>query len=146
TALGPHRSMLRVHTDALHHRHVDHEAPVVGPVTRCTVAAAAHRDDKTVQARELDRPLNVGNTGAARDHPCSPIDIPVPHPPGHFVARVLMMDQFAAKDLLKILKVCCVERSAIRLDVARSHHSHVGTSNRIVDLTLRLSGSPTDYS
>jgi hypothetical protein len=31
TAFGPHRSPLRVHTDAFHRRHVDHEAAVVVP-------------------------------------------------------------------------------------------------------------------
>ena len=78
-----------------------------------------------------DRPLHVGNPGAARNQRWSSIDIPVPHAPGYFVASVPTMDQLTAKDLPKILKVCGVDRTAIRLHVSGSQHRHVGTSNRV---------------
>jgi hypothetical protein len=95
------------------------------------MAAATHRDDEAVLLRELHRPLNVCNRGAARNQRRSPINISVPHPPSHFVTRVLGMDQLAAKALPQILKVRGVERAAICLKVARSQHRHVGTSNRV---------------
>jgi hypothetical protein len=78
--------------DAFHRRQVDYEAAVVGPVTWCTVAAAAHRDSETVPAGEFHRTLNVGNAGAARNQPWPSIDIPVPHPSGCLVAGMPTLD------------------------------------------------------
>ncbi len=88
TAFSPYRSALRVYADALHWRHVNDEAPVVGPIAWRTMASAAHRDLETLSLRELHRALNVGTTGTARNQRWSSIDIPVPHPPGRFVASV----------------------------------------------------------
>ena len=42
SALGPHRSCSRIHASALHGRHVDHQAAVIGAVTGRAVAAAAN--------------------------------------------------------------------------------------------------------
>ncbi len=79
TALGSHRSTLRVHANALHWRQVDDEAAVVGTVARRAVATAADRDSETMNTRKVHRALHIGNTGAAGNQRRPPIDVPVPH-------------------------------------------------------------------
>src|SRR5262245_58417487 len=120
TAFGTRRSLLRVHADALHRRHVDYEASVIGPIAWRTVAAAAHRNSNTVSLGELHRALNVGNAGTARNQRWSTIDIPVPDPPGRFVTSVPALYEFTAKGLSEIFDVHSVKRAVIRLEPARS--------------------------
>ena len=110
TALGSHRSALRVHTNALHWRHVDDEAAVVGAVARRAVATAAHRDAETMNPREIHRALHIGNAGAARNQRRPPIDVAVPHPARHVVASMPRLDQLAAKGLPEALEM--LRRSA----------------------------------
>ena len=87
-ALRPHRLRRRVDVDAAHLREVDDEAAVVDRVAGHVVAAALHREQQTLLAREVDRVDDVRRPGALHDQRRSAIDQPVPDRARVVIARI----------------------------------------------------------
>ena len=66
-ALDPGAPRARIHADSTEFRQVDLHSAVAAGLARCAVAAALHRDQQVVRAREGDCCLDVGNSARLRD-------------------------------------------------------------------------------
>jgi len=88
TALGPHRSSLRVDRRPFHLREVDHHGVVDDRAAGHVVASAADADVEPGGSREADAGRRVGGAPAADDHRGRPVDEPVVDPARRVVAVV----------------------------------------------------------
>ena len=101
--IGPEHAALRAHgaadgidLNALHARHVNDDAAVVGAVAGGTMAASSQRDEQPVGADEIDGTPHVGRTRAAQDHCGAAVDVAVPHAACGVVGGAVGEDEFAA--------------------------------------------------
>ena len=77
----------RVHPDAAHQRHVEHQRAVADREAGDVVAAALDREQEAVLARERDAGDDVGHAEAARDRRRPAVDHRVPDRARRLVAR-----------------------------------------------------------
>jgi hypothetical protein len=86
--LHPCRSLLRIHSDALHGLQVDHQRVVGNRKARERVPTASDRDRQAGRTTELHRGDYVRDARAADDHRRSLVEAAVPDLAVHVVARL----------------------------------------------------------
>lgn len=87
-AFGADRSRLRIDTNTVHLREIDHDAVVVRAEARHAMRAAANGKVQALLARELDGGHDVGDIRASHDHTGPPINHPVVDLAGRLVCVV----------------------------------------------------------
>jgi hypothetical protein len=66
-AIDANGPAFRIHSHALHHRQVDHQAVVAAPETRTVVTATADHEDEALLTGEIHGGDHVGDVHAPRD-------------------------------------------------------------------------------
>ena len=136
--LDPGGASDRVDAHRAQRRQVDQEPAVADGVAGDVVAAAAHRDQQFVLAREVNRADDVGGPGAADDHARPAIDHGVPDRPCRVVAGVTRQVEGAAQAATQRLHLLGADRGRPALERGKSNIRHVRSS-----LAARPSATPS---
>lgn len=90
TGLSPRRVFACVHLHAFHGRKVNHHAAVTGAESGDVMAAAAHRDEQIVIAREIDRMDHIGLIGALHNRCRALVYQTIPYPSSLIIAFIII--------------------------------------------------------
>ena len=102
--MKPHRGRNRIDLDALHRCEIDHKSAVAGAMAREAMTSAAHRDEKIIAMREVDRANDILVPGASRDDRRMQIDGMIPHAARAFVAAIIRKNDFTAEAAAEFAK------------------------------------------